>query len=353
VQKKWWSREKIADRLPFLEARNAILVAVRAFFANRDFREVETPILQVSPGMEPHLQPFATDLAESDGTKRGLYLHTSPEFAMKKLLVAGLPRIFQLARVFRNGERSDTHHPEFTMLEWYRSGENSAALIEDCRGILCATLEAVTSRECFAWRGRHCDPAKPWQVISVAEAFDRHCGIDLFATAPDPLSPDADLLAREARRIGVAPGTVDRWEDVFFRIFLDRIEPHLGLETPTVLTDYPLSMAALARPAPHDPRVADRFELFVCGLELANAFGELTNATEQRRRFEADQRLRRELYETQVPVDEDFMAALEVGLPESAGIALGFDRLVMLCTGAEHMEDVLWAPVDGGEGETG
>ena len=238
-------------------------------------------------------------------------------------MVAGLPRIFQVARVFRDGERSDTHHPEFTMLEWYRAGEESAALIGDCRALLCAALEAVPGRDHFTWRGRRCDPAKPWQVMSVAEAFDRYCGIDLLATAPDPLSPDAELLAAEARQAGVAPGSQDRWEDVFFRIFLDRIEPNLGLEAPTVLTEYPLSLAALARPAPHDPRVADRFELFICGLELANAFGELTDATEQRRRFEADLRLRRELYGTQVPIDEDFMAALETGLPQSAGIAPG------------------------------
>ncbi len=348
MQKKWWSREKITDRLPFLEARGAVLGAVRAFFASRDFREVETPALQVSPGMEPHLRPFATTLNEPDGARRGLYLHTSPEFAMKKLLVAGLSRIFQLARVFRDGERSATHHPEFTMLEWYRADDKTPALIEDCRGLLCAALEAVAGRECFTWRGKHCDPAKPWRIMSVAEAFDQYCGIDILATAPDPLSPDAGLLAGEARRIGVSPGADDRWEDVFFRIFLDRIEPNLGLETPTVVTDYPLSMAALARPAPHDPCVADRFELFVCGLELANAFGELTDVVEQRRRFEADRQLRRELYGTQIPIDEDFMVALEAGLPESAGIALGFDRLVMLCAGAEHIEDVLWAPVDGG-----
>ncbi len=353
MQKKWWSREKIAARLPFLEARGAVLGAVRAFFTGCDFREVETPALQISPGMEPHLRPFATTLNEPGGASRGFYLHTSPEFAMKKLLVAGLPRIFQLARVFRDGERSDTHHPEFTMLEWYRAGDETPALIEDCRNLLCAALEAVPGRGNFTWRGRHCDPAKPWQVMSVAEAFDRYCGIDLLATAPDPLSPDAALLAEEAQRMGIAPRDEDRWEDIFFRIFLDRIEPNLGLETPTILTDYPLSMAALARPAPHDPRVADRFELFVCGLELANAFGELTDAVEQRRRFEADQKLRRELYGTQVSIDEDFMAALEAGLPQSAGIALGFDRLVMLCAGAEHMEDVLWAPVDGGGGGTG
>ncbi len=342
----WWRPDRLAARRPFLESRAAIAAALRGAFVEMGFLEVDTPALQVSPGMEPHLRAFATELEDIDpADRRRLYLHTSPEFAMKKLLAGGLERIFQLSHVFRNGERSTTHHPEFTMLEWYRTGADYRDLIDDCRTLLAAAAEAVPGHDGFTWQGRRADPAAQWQVLTVAEAFGRHAGIDLLATAPDPAVPDVALLAAQARPLGIEPGEGDRWDDLFFRIFLERIEPKLGIGAPTVLTDYPVSMAALSRPKPDDPRLAERFELYVCGLELANAFGELTDPAVQRARFVADQALKRRLYGTEVPIDEDFLAALDHGLPDSAGIALGFDRLVMLATGAEHIEDVLWAPV--------
>ena len=350
----WWDPERFAARLPRLRARMAMGGAVRDFFSARDFVEVETPALQVSPGLEPHLTAFATELREPfhDGRRTNFYLHTSPEFAMKKLLVAGVPRLFQLARVYRNAERSVTHHPEFTMLEWYRAGAGWRDIAADCEALLGPALAAVPAalRDGAGGfrRGEHdCDPAAPWQYLSVAEAFDRFAGIDVLATAADPADPQPEALAQEARRIGVWVGERDDWGDVFFRIFLARIEPHLGIGAPTVLHDYPLSMAALARASTTDPRIAERFEVFVCGLELANGFGELTDALEQRRRFEAEIRLRQALGGEPYPIDEDFLAALEFGMPESAGIALGFDRLVMLATGAPAIEDVLWATVAG------
>jgi lysyl-tRNA synthetase class 2 len=343
----WWHPDRHAARREALHARARIARAVRAFFEADGFVEVDTPALQVSPGMEPHLQAFSTELVGINPDDRlRLYLHTSPEFAMKKLLVAGEPRIFQFAHVFRNGERSGTHSPEFTMLEWYRAGAGYGALMEDCIALLRAAVSAA-GRRGFLWRGRSCDPFRDWEVLSVAEAFRRYADIDLLATAPDPTAPDAALLAREAGRIGIAPHPGDTWEDLFFRISLERIEPRLGMERPTFLTDYPVSMAALSRPKPDNPRLAERFELYVCGLELANAFGELTDAAVQRARFEADMALKERLYGDRYPVDEDFLAALELGMPESAGIALGFDRLVMLCTGTEAIDDVLWAPVAG------
>ena len=342
----WWRPDSLAARRPFLEARAAVATALRRVFAEMDFLEVDTPALQVSPGMEPHLRAFATELEGLDPEdRRRLYLHTSPEFAMKKLLAGGMERIFQFAHVFRNGERSTTHHPEFTMLEWYRAGAGYHDLIEDCRRLLTAAADAVPGHDGLAWKGERADPTRDWQVLTVSEAFERHAGIDLLATAPDPSEPDLALLAEQARPLGIAARGGDRWDDLFFRIFLEHIEPKLGIGAPTILTDYPVSMAALSRPKPDDPRLAERFEIYVCGLELANAFGELTEATVQRARFEADQDLKRRLYGTDVPIDEDFLAALEHGLPPSAGIALGFDRLVMLATGAEHIEDVLWAPV--------
>jgi elongation factor P--(R)-beta-lysine ligase len=340
----WWRPERFAARRPRLAARARMLASVRCFFAERDFLEVETPALQRSPGLEPHLVAFATELLAPGAEPVRRHLHTSPEFAMKKLLVAGLPRIFQLAHVFRNGERGSTHHPEFAMLEWYRAGADYTDLMADCEALLRAALAAAGARE-FRRRGRRADPAGPFERLSVAAAFERHCGIDLLATAPDPLDPDVSRLAAAARRSGVEPHPGDTWEDLFFRLFLERIEPHLGDGVPTILFDYPVSMAALSRPKPGDPRLAERFELYVCGLELANAFGELTDAAAQRARFAADREKRRALYGEAYPVDEDFLAALEHGMPESAGIALGFDRLVMLATGADDIEEVLWAPV--------
>ncbi|HUC67641.1 MAG TPA: EF-P lysine aminoacylase EpmA [Stellaceae bacterium] len=341
---EWWRPERFALKRAHLETRGRVVAAIRRFFAERGFVEVETPALQVSPGLEPHLQAFATELTEPGEGKRRRYLHTSPEFAMKKLLVAGVPRLFQLAHCFRDGERSPTHHPEFTMLEWYRAGASYRDLMTDCAALLRAVL-AAAGRERFTWQGEVADPGAPWRHLSVAEAFQRYCGIDLLATAPDPAAPSLALLAAAAAPLGLAPHAGDSWEDLFFRLFLERIEPSLGVGAPAILYDYPVSMAALARAKPGDPRLAERFELYVCGLELANAFGELTDAAAQRRRFLADQEAKRRRYGEAYPVDEDFLAALAAGMPESAGIALGVDRLVMLASGAETIEDVLWAPV--------
>jgi elongation factor P--(R)-beta-lysine ligase len=343
---EWWRPERFARRREWLETRSRILAAVRRFFCEQGFVEVDTPALQVSPGLEPHLRAFAIDLHEPlDGRILRRYLHTSPEFAMKKLLAAGMPRIWQLAHVFRDGERSAIHHPEFSMLEWYRAGAGWQDLITDCVGLLRA-CQTAAGAAVLVWRGRSADASQAWHQTSVAEAFRRYCGIDILATAPDGLTPKAALLAAEARRIGIEPHPGDDWESLYFRIFLERIEPYLGIGTPTVLYDFPVSMAALARRNPADPRLAERFELYVCGLELANAFGELTDAVEQRSRFLADQAKKRSLHRETYPIDEDFLAALAAGLPPSAGIALGFDRLVMLATGTDDIEDVLWAPVE-------
>lgn len=350
AQSPWWRPEALARRLPNLHVRQDIAGAVREYFAGEEFIEVETPALQVSPGMELHLTAFATDLREPfDDRARRLYLHTSPEFAMKKLLAGGMERIFQMARTWRNAERSATHQPEFTMLEWYRAHQGWQAVAADCEalvraacGLSCARRDG---RAHLTLSDRTCDPSAPWEYLSVAEAFDRYCGIDVLATALDPWKPDRDALATAARATGVRSAVEDDWETIYFRLFLDRIEPNLGIGAPTILHDWPLSLASLARQSPDDDRVAERFEVFICGLELANGFGELTDAVEQRRRFEADRAKKQALYGYAYPMDEDFLAALAHGMPESAGVALGFDRLVMLCCGAETLEDVIWAPV--------
>jgi lysyl-tRNA synthetase class 2 len=344
VTTPWWHPDALARRRANLGVRTRVLAAIRGFFATRDFVEVETPALQVSPGLEPHLHACAVTLREPGGAPRRRYLHTSPEFAMKKLLAAGEPRIFQLARVWRDAERSATHHPEFTMLEWYRAGADYRALMADCEALLLACADAAGCAA-FRWGERASDPRGAWQHLTVAEAFARYAGIDLMATAADPQAPDAARLAQAAAGAGIAAHAGDDWESLFFRIFLERIEPALGTPAPTLLSDYPIGMAALARPSPRDPRVAERFELYVAGLELANAFSELTDPVEQRRRFEADLDKKQRLYGERYPIDEEFLAALGAGFPNSAGIALGVDRLVMLACGAPHIEDVLWAPV--------
>jgi lysyl-tRNA synthetase class 2 len=323
--------------------------AIRAHFASEGFAEVETPALQVSPGLEVHLRAFSTTLDEPFGQgSQTLHLHTSPEFAMKKLLAAGEEKIFQFARVYRNGERSATHHPEFTMLEWYRANSGWRETAEDCRRFVVAALDAVEAKGVLVRQGHAADPRPAWEYLSVNEAFARYAGIDLAAClGPDPANPDPALLRRAAAAAGHALPERREWDDLFFHLFLAHIEPRLGSPAPTVLHDWPAAMAALATISPDDPRFAERFEVYVAGLELANGFTELTDAREQRARFEADQAKKERLYGACYPIDEDFLAAL-AAMPPAAGVALGFDRLVMLATGAERIEDVLWAPVAGG-----
>lgn len=340
-----WHPDLYARRRPFLETRQKVIRALRHYFESQDFAEVDTPALQISPGNEVHLQAFKTELKSPHGDPPlTLYLHTSPEFAMKKLLVAGEPRLYQIAHVYRNGERSSRHHPEFTMMEWYRSNAGTHAIKEDCIALTraCAT---ASDKTVFTANGMTCDPFAPWESLSVPEAFKRYANIDLMATAPDPKAPDAVLLRAAMEPLAIRTAPDDTWEDLFFRVMGEKIEPFLGKDHPTFLCDYPISMAALARPLPHDPRLAERFELYIAGYEIANAFGELTDANEQLRRFKADMDLKEKLHGERFPIDFDFIAALQWGMPPSAGIALGIDRLVMLCAGTEVIDNVLWLPV--------
>ena len=303
--------------------------------------EVETPVLQVSPGLDPHTSVFTTELIEPFAqAKRLLYLHTSPEFSMKKLLAANLPRIFQIARVYRNSERSPLHHPEFTMLEWYRAGKDYLFLMDECEDLLRSVI-VYSNNSTFKRNRQHCDPYKPWKRLSVVEAFSELASIDLLATLTDSMNPDPTPLATAAC-LTLRPA--ERWEDVFYRIMLERIEPHLGYDRPLILYDYPAPLAALARNKAEDPRLAERFEIYVCGVELANGYSELTDVTVQQTRFHRDIAIRQQLYGTAPPIDEDLMNAL-THMPPAAGIALGIDRLVMLAVWADNISDVLWAPV--------
>ncbi|MBY3380058.1 EF-P lysine aminoacylase EpmA [Rhizobium laguerreae] len=339
----WWTPSVHADRRPFLIGRNAIQAALRGFFAREDFIEVDTAVLQVSPGNEAHLHAFATEALTTDGQKAPFYLHTSPEFACKKLLAAGEERISCFAHVYRNRERGPLHHPEFTMLEWYRAGEGYESLMMDCVRILALATETVKTGK-LAYRGAESDPFAGPERISVAEAFERHAGIDLLASVAADGSTDRDHLAAETKRIGMRVADDDGWADLFSRVLVEKIEPHLGFGRITILDEYPISEAALARRSARDPRVAERFELYACGVELANGFGELTNAAEQRRRFGIEMAEKARVYGETYPIDEDFLAALSL-MPEASGIALGFDRSVMLATGASRIDQVLWAPV--------
>jgi lysyl-tRNA synthetase class 2 len=341
----WWDRGVYADRRPFLLARNRILSAFRDWFRQRGFVEVETPVLQVSPGNEVHLHAFATELTAPDGTPTPLYLHTSPEFTCKKLLAAGEPRIFSFAHVFRNRERGALHHPEFTMLEWYRTNEPYEVLMEDCAGLLAEAAKAAGSAQ-WQWKDRTADPYAAPERLAVAVAFETFAGIDLLATL-DGREPNRDRLVAAARGKGIQVADDDTWSDVFSRVLVERIEPRLGVGRPVLLDRYPLPEAAWAQPA-DDARLAQRFELYACGVELANGFGELTDAGEQRRRFEEAMAERQRRYGECHPIDDDFLAALS-DMPQACGIAMGFDRLVMLATGASRIEQVLWAPVAGGD----
>jgi elongation factor P--(R)-beta-lysine ligase len=338
----FWSAGAYAARRPYLLARARIAAALRVWFAKRDFVEVETAALQVSPGNETHLHAFATDLIGPDGKRRPLYLHTSPEFACKKLLAAGETRVVDFARVFRNRERGVLHHPEFTMLEWYRANETYEALMDDCAEILAETARAADTRQ-FRFRDKTVDPYAAPERLTVADAFARYAGVDLLATVNKSRGERA-ALAAEAIKAGVAIAQDDTWGDVFSRILAERVDPHLGIDRATILYEYPLPLAALARPKPGSDKVAERFELYVCGVELANAFGELTDVTEQRARFEAAMAEKERIHRERYPVDEDFMDALG-RMPQASGIALGFDRLVMLATGAQHIDQVIWTPV--------
>ena len=325
-----------------LRMRGEIVHALRDLFAELAFVEIETPALQVSPGNEIHLQAFGTDLAHADRRDRR-YLRTSPEFACKKLIAAGERRIVEFARVFRNGERSALHHPEFTMLEWYRADEPYDTIMDDCIAVIAQAASTAGSRQ-FVWRERVADPFASPERITVAHAFARHAGIDLLATLSKDDRPDREQLAVRASDAGVAIAADDTWGDIFSRVMAEKIEPHLGLGRATILDEYPAEMSALARPKAGDPRVAERFEIFLCGVELANGFGELTDADEQRRRLLAQMDAKDRIYNERYPIDDDFINALRI-MPPASGVALGLDRLIMLAAGATHIEQVLWVPV--------
>jgi elongation factor P--(R)-beta-lysine ligase len=339
----WWSAGRHADIRPFLRARGAISRAVRDWFDSQGFTEVETGILQVSPGNETHLHAPRTELLRADGSRATRYLRTSPEFACKKLLAAGESRIFEFARVFRDRERGDLHLPEFTMLEWYRAGSGYDAIMADSVVVIAHAAQATGIGK-FTFRGRECDPFAEPDLLTVAAAFERFAGIDLLSTVKGDEGDRGALAAAAQGKVRISDD--DTWSDIFSKLLVEHVEPRLGQGRLTVLYEYPSPEAALARTKSSDPRVAERFEVYACAVELANGFGELTDAAEQRRRFglAMDEKSRR--YGERYPLDEEFLAAVGQ-MPEASGVALGFDRLVMLASGALRIDQVVWTPPAG------
>jgi lysyl-tRNA synthetase class 2 len=323
-------------------ARSRLAAETRRVLGGLGYQEVETPGLVPAPGMEPHLSPFEVRFVpEGGGPARPLWLITSPEYAMKRLLADGFERVFQLSRVYRNGEVSATHNPEFTMLELYRAGTGYAGVMEDLERLVEAAARALCPGGAprVERGGRSLSLAAPFERLTVQEAFRRHARLDLGACGGQ-----AGALRAAARAAGHAVGPEgEPFDDVFFRLMLQAVEPRLGLAGPTYLTDWPASMAALSRVRQDDPRWAERFELYAGGLELANGFSELNDPVEQRARLEAELALRVRLGRPALPLDEPFLAALS-RMPDAGGVAVGFDRLLMLLTGAERIADVLLFP---------
>jgi lysyl-tRNA synthetase class 2 len=317
--------------------RQALYAALRRFFVGNGYLEVETPLLVPTPGMEPHINAFeAPFVPETDvGRARTLYLHTSPEYAMKRLLARGAGPVFQICKVFRNGEVSRTHNPEFTMLEFYRPNADYHAIMDDLEQALEEAGRSATGGEPGA------DPAfftrRPYERLTVRDAVLRETGVDLRAC------PDGASLKRAAEAAGVRTGDATSFDDVFFHLFLQKVEHRLGHERPTFLMEYPASMAALSRLKPGDPAVAERVELYAKGLELANGFSELTDPVEQRARLLEEQALRGTLGRSVYPLDERFLDAVGQ-MPPSAGIAVGLDRILMLLLGVQSITEVLLFP---------
>jgi lysyl-tRNA synthetase class 2 len=336
----WWTPARFADRKPFLEKRTAITARLRGFFAENGFTEVETAILQVSPGNETHLHAPRTEIHASAQAAASRYLRTSPEFSAKKLLASGEQRIFEFAKVFRDRERSDLHLTEFTMLEWYRAAEPYAAVMADAITVVANAADAAGSRQ-FSFRGRTIDAFAEPEMLTVGAAFERFAGIDLLATIEGGEGNRQRLAAAAAAKVRVTDD--DTWSDVFAKVLVEHIEPSLGNGRMTLLYEYPAPEAALARVKADDPRVAERFELYACGVELANGFGELTDANELRRRFSQAMDEKQRRYGERYPIDEDFLAAV-AQMPPASGVALGFDRLVMLAAGATAVDQVVWTP---------
>ncbi len=338
-----WVKLRWDPRLrEILRIRSQVLLGVRCFFQSKGFLEIDAPSLIPLPGMEPHLDPMRVETGIQGETEEIFYLHTSPEYCMKKLLCAGLERIYCLSHAFRAGELSHTHNPEFAMLEWYRAGEDYSSLMEDCEQLVVHLAELLGNDQKIpkgSWTSLCL--STPWPRITVRWAMKQYAGIDLEEVR------SLEQLVHIARAKGyreVEPSWA--WEDVFYKIFLQEVDPHLPKHKPFFLVDYPVEMASLARKKPGAPRWVERFELYAGDLELANGFSELTDHLEQEKRLLAEREQRKEMGKETFPVDYSFLEALKLGMPEAAGVALGLDRLIMVLSGTSRIRDVLPFPME-------
>ncbi len=359
---KNWQRLRQQPKLwPTFLVREQVFQAIREYFTKHDFHEVETPLLVEHPGTEPYLEVFETKLLKANGKTRPAFLLTSPEYTMKKLIVAGLHKIFQICKSFRNGEgESGRHNPEFTILEWYQSPGDYTDIMKDCEGLLQHIFRVIRewkaeqstspksggetkfssdSEYLLTFQGKQYDLSSPWERISVAEAFEKYVGL-----SADELL-DKEKIKQAAAQKGYQVDASTTWEQAYNQLLLNEIEPHLGKTRPTFLYDYPAAQASLSRPKKSDPRFAERFEFFLGGLELGNAFSELTDSAEQEKRFKQELAERRRLGKTPYDLDHDYIEALRVGLPPTGGIAIGLDRLVMLFADTADLRDVTFFPV--------
>lgn len=321
--------------------RETVLDGIREFFKKQQFHEVETPSLWSVPSAEPYLEVFETQLLRPSDTPLRAFLLTSPEYAMKKLLAGGMGNIFQICKSFRNNEGdSDRHNPEFTILEWYRTPADYTHIMKDFEQLMLHLLEKTRRTDAhLTYQGKTYDLTPPYPRISVAEAFERYIGI----TADELLSVDS--LKSKAAEKGYEVTDATDWEAVYNQLFLNEVEPHLTNQSqPVILYDYPASQAALSKKKASDPRFAERFEVYLAGLELGNAFSELTDANEQKERLLADLQLRKDLKKIEYPLDSDFIVALASGMPETGGIAVGVDRLVMIFADALSIDETLFFP---------
>lgn len=319
--------------------RTQIIKHVRLFFDEQLFYEVETPNIVRLPGMEPYLHPFQTSVIDVNGKTHSAFLITSPEYAMKKLLAGGLENIYTITKCFRNNEDwKGRHNPEFTMIEWYRSYENYEKIIDDVIQLCHYVSEKMFGGYTFTFNGKPIDIASP-QIITVREA----CGLYGEFELNDALTLTGMRAVLDKK--GLNYNNNDSWDDLFHRVFLNEVEPYLGVSTLTILKDYPKQLAALSVVKKDDPRYAERFEAYLCGMELCNGFTELTDSKEQHERLIEEQAFRTKLYGTCYDVDESFIRALD-DMPPAGGVALGIDRLVMCFTDSSKIEDVILFPMN-------
>jgi lysyl-tRNA synthetase class 2 len=342
--KNWIKLKNDQDFLKTFLVREQVIHAIRDFFKTEGFHEVDTPLLVQNPGTEPYLEVFKTQLKTLNYPNKDAYLSTSPELFMKKLLSSGLGNIYTICKSFRNDEGlSSFHNHEFTILEWYRVEADYLDIMQDCENLLLFILNKLKlnkNNNILNYQNNDYDLSAPWERISVSDAFNIYAGIQ----KDEMLEKDKLVLAAKNKGYAVTNSTT--WEQAYNQILLNEIEPHLGKNKPTILYDYPISQAALSKKKKNDPRFAERFEFYIGGIELGNAFSELTNPKEQKSRMVSELKERKNLGKEEYKIDNDFIKALEMGMPNTGGIAVGVDRLVMLFSDSASIKDTLLFPVD-------